>query len=180
MAWRHSLALAAALAGCKSKSKLDPAPVARSGFTIDGELDEPAWNATAQRGVFVGDDGKPARPYSELRWLRDAGHLYVGLYAADEDIRSSDAFELAIGTFGLHITADGKVQRRLGLPEELVPAPPEVHVGVDRDGTLDVPTDDDEEWVVEVELPTALVGDEHLHARRCDHPKVGTERCGAY
>src|ERR1700761_7788229 len=71
-------------------------PVRPTRIQLDGELDEPAWNHLAIRGVFQ-EDGHKARPYSEVRFLRDETHLFLALYAADEDIRSDDAFEIAAG-----------------------------------------------------------------------------------
>ena len=52
------------------------------------------------------------------------GRLYVGLYAADEDIRSTDAWDLTIGDFTDHITAEGKtgweIGKLLGISERTV------------------------------------------------------------
>ena len=112
--WLLSVCLGSALAACKEQpSKLaKPAPgeIGLAGaIKLDGELDEPTWNAVATRGVFLGPDGKLARPYSEIRLLADADKLYVALYAADEDIESSDAFELQLGALAMTAHADGKV-----------------------------------------------------------------------
>ena len=137
-----------ALAACHREPK---------GIVVDGELHEPAWNARAQRGVFVDDAGHEARPYSEIRLLRDGGKLYVGLYAADQDIRSSDAFELRAGATTMHLTP-------MGGPG----------YAVDRDGSLDKGDDEDEEWVVELALPAAVT---EIETRRCDRPKSGGEVC---
>src|SRR5215467_1883859 len=111
MVWRRSLVVLAMVAcGKHAPAKLDPDRVAFAGgpIELDGELKEPAWNQRALRRVLVGDDGAEARPYSELRLLRDDGHLYIGLYAADEDIRSTDGWDLTIGDLTERITADGK------------------------------------------------------------------------
>ncbi len=90
--------------------------------------------------------------------------LYLGLYAADENIESSDAFAVDIGGrgFRFHPTDRG--------PD----------VGIDMDGTLDDPHDDDEEWLVEARIPLASLphGDVRVVVRRCDRVKDGTERCG--
>ena len=171
--WLPSLLVV--LAACKDKpSKLaPPSPdaigVADTTMKIDGELAEPAWNARAARGVFVGPDGKLARPYSEIRFLADADTLYVALYAADEDIEASDAFELQLGPLALTAHADGAVA-------------PAMKAAIDRDGTLGNPKDDDEEWVVELAIPRAQLGDGPLAitAKRCDTPKDGAPRCGQW
>ena len=168
-----SLALLASLWACKDRpSKLvPPAPgeIARAGaMKLDAELDEPAWNATATRGVFLGSDGALARPYSEIRLLADADTLYIALYAADEDIESRDAFTLQLGPLAITASADGKVTAGTA--------------AIDRDGTLDRPGDDDEEWVIELAVPRAQLGDGPLAitAKRCDTPKDGVPRCGQW
>jgi hypothetical protein len=138
-------------------------------FDLDGELHEPPWNQIAFRAVLTGDDGQQARPYSELRLLHDAKNLYLGLYAADEDIRSTDAWDLVIGTRKLHIDATGKNDGGL-------------QVGVDRDGSLDHPEDYDEEWVIETAIPLDTIGPPPLAitAARCDTTKDGEKRCGQW
>jgi hypothetical protein len=150
-------------------------PRARETITLDGEWAEPAWDKVAVREVFV-DAGAEARPFSEVRFLRDRDHLYVGLYAADEDIHSSEAFELAIGSLHLRVDAAGRV----------TPSTPGLRVAVDRDGTLDDTRDSDEEWVIELAIPLSAVGlvagsaGADVHAGRCDTPKDGRVRCGAW
>ena len=150
---------ALALVACKQEPK---------GIRIDGELHEPAWNARAKRGVFVDATGAEARPYSEIRLLAEGPTVYIALYAADQDIRSSDAFELRAGTLVMH------------LPPRDARVPANVQIAVDLDGTLDRPDDEDEEWVIEMAAPLAAVGQPTFDARRCDHPKAGGERCGQW
>lgn len=180
---RSAVTLALALAGaaaCRgTPSRLDEAmppadpgsvPLAGTPIAIDGEWSEPAWNQRALRGVLAGDDGRTARPYGELRLLHDADTLYVGLYAADEDIRSTDRWELVLGPRTLHVDAAGRADA------------PDVRAAVDRDGTLDRGDDYDEEWVIELAVPLAGLGEPPLtvFARRCDTPKSGGERCGSW
>jgi len=172
MARCTNLAFLIALAGCQGPSKLDAVHHGRSPHTrieLDGELDEPAWNAAAMRGVFV-DSGQLARPYSEIRLLRDETHLFIGLYAADEDIRSTDAFDVNAGPFHAHLTAAGTA------------TPANVRIAVDRDGTLDDAHDNDEEWIVEAALPLDELGPAPvpIAAERCDVTKAGQRRCGRW
>ena len=53
---------------------------------------------------------------------------------------------------------------------------------VDRDGSIDDPHDDDEEWVIESALPLGAIGPSPvtLHASRCDVTKDGVKRCGSW
>jgi hypothetical protein len=171
------VAAALALAGCQRRREAPPVvvpgdvPVATMPIDVDGALHERAWNEQARVAAFTAA-GHEARPFSQIRLLRDAGTLYVGLYAADQDIRSTDAFELAIGTLTMSIDARGRV----------TPPVAGVRAVVDVDETLDDPRDEDEEWVVEAAIPLAAIppGTTAIHAARCDTPKDGTQRCGAW
>ena len=178
--------------------------VPRAGMPIklDGELDESAWDTAARTGPFVrGGDGQPARPYSEARITWRDATLYVGLYAADEDIRSSDTaasqpiaplddafnlfFEGTTGARGLDVSASGSLFTRKiagAGPWDALPT-----AGHDADGTPNDPSDDDEEWVIEAAIPLrelGLRGEKgerfSFAARRCDTPKKQRRTCGAW
>ena len=148
---------------------------------LDGELDDAIWQApVARTGAFLDAHGAPARPYSDARVAWTKGYLVVALYAADEDIRTSgeaaDAFRVVLGEHAFDVTASG----------ELRGAPAGARAGHDADGTLDDPSNDDEEWVIELVVPLASLGlegreGEHLafSAARCDTTHDGVRRCGA-
>ncbi|HEV7556576.1 MAG TPA: hypothetical protein VGO00_14015 [Kofleriaceae bacterium] len=157
---------------CKGNAapEIAPGDLARVDDKLDGELDEPGWNHAALRGIFKDATGAIARPYSEIRLLRDDTHLVVGLYAADEDIRSTDKFELVAGELATTIAVTGAA------------SDPRVAAKVDTDGTIDHPADDDEEWVVEATLPLAALGPSPIAitASRCDTVKSGERRCGSF
>lgn len=160
---------------CKHAPPPTPVPSVTHPIAIDGEWNEPDWSGRALRGVFLGDDGKLARPSSEIRILHDDRELIVALYAADEDIETRDRFELRVGAFEATIDSTGK----------LVPPIPRVRAVVDFDeGTRDDPRDEDEEWVVELAIPLDLVDPVDrvapVRAARCDTPKDGVTRCGAW
>jgi hypothetical protein len=180
---RAWLALAIALGGCQRREaaptaehRRDAIPRAVGAIKIDGDWDEPDWAKQAFRGQLRGADGALARPSSEVRLLHDGDHLLVALYAADEDIRSTDAFDLAVGTLALHVDARAR----------LTPVVPGVRAAAGYDeGTVDNPNDDDEEWVVELEIPLALVGlssssKQVVRVDRCDIPKDGIRRCASW
>jgi hypothetical protein len=145
----------------------------------DGELDEIAWRTPARTGPFLDTTGGQAAPYSDARFLRDDRYLYIALYAADEDIRASDEFVVQLGAghsrSTLHFTAGGS----------LTPAISGASVAVDVDGSIDEPSNDDEEWVVEAAIPLTAVpfarnGTVDIQISRCDVTKDRVKRCGAW
>jgi hypothetical protein len=169
----------------------------------NGDLDEDAWLLqSARTGAFRDDDGE-VRPYSDARFLCDDEFLYVGLYAADEDIHANvhthdgpawtdDAFltrwspeRLPGTTLLLDVNAAGALTdaREVGGKRD-VTWESGAKAAVDRDGTVNDSHDLDEEWVVEMAIPlSALGGDaQTIHAvlSRCDTPKGGKKRCGRW
>lgn len=168
-----------ALAACNKheeapkRLEADVVPRAQGAVKIDGDWEEPDWSQHAWRAQFNGSDGRLARPSSEVRLLHDDHDLLVALYAADENIESRDAFDFTAGPVSLRVTAPGVV----------TPAIDGVRAksGFDE-GTLDDAHDDDEEWVVEIAIPLALVGKQPLavKASRCDVPKDNIQRCGQW
>ena len=167
--------LALALVACqKPAAGKDAIPHTTGAIELDGEWGEYDWSRTALRRQFNGEDGQLARPSSEIRLLHDDTTLYVGLYAADENIQShQDAFDVTIGPVAVRVDASGQV------------TPPEYRAGIDRDGTPDDPKDDDEEWVIELAIPLAKTGlargrETPVKASRCDVTKDGVKRCGAW
>jgi len=121
--------------------------------TVDGEADEDAWVKTASTGAFgsVLDSGLLS-PHTELRALWNDDALFLGVYCADQDLRSADAIHLTLRTpieLVMTVSPSGK----------LTGAPEGVRAAVDLDGTLDADDgEDDEEWVVELEIPWKAAG----------------------
>jgi len=165
-------------------------------LVLDGELTEPAWHATPVER-FLRPDGSDGRPYSEVRFLWSAdGYLHVGLYASDRNIVSAgvgadgpvwrgDSFHLVFSREGVEHSFDfGPAARGVVLTDG------ERHgsgawdyswqsgarVALDMDeGTVDRPSETDEEWVLEIEIPLASLGlspspgaQIDALARRCD------------
>jgi hypothetical protein len=140
-------------------------PPAGAEIVCDGELDELAWQDAVRTGPFVDAKGGNAVPYSDARFLVRGDSLYVALYAADQNIVADDAFAVDIG----------------GRTFRYGPAHQGPDIGVDMDGTLDDPNDEDEEWIIEARIPLADLprGDVRIHVRRCDRLKDGDLRCGS-
>jgi hypothetical protein len=177
---------------------------------LDGELDEPVWNAiSARTGHFLDATGGEARPYSDGRFLYDADNLYVALYAADDNIQATvtqhdgpvwieDAFSLHLTpvepkggpTYLFDISPAGVVTDAKRVPggKDDVSWESRIKLGVDKDGTLNDAHDIDEEWVIEAAIPLRSMGLEgkpgtqiFVDIGRCDTPRNTKEkRCGAW
>ena len=139
-------------------------------ITIDGDWLEPDWNDRALPIAFE-DHGAQARPYSEMRFLRDDAYLYIGLYAADENIVSTDRFDVTVDELHVRIDPRGRIE----------PALSGARAACDVDGSVDSPGDLDEEWVCEVAVPrTPLDGPLGVAtAARCDVTDDQIEHCGS-
>jgi hypothetical protein len=146
-------------------------------LVLDGDADDGAWTSPAQpparTGLFVGDRGERARPASEARLLWGDGHLYVLLYAADEDVRSrGDFFRLTFTVPARGASPPSSFAFDVGPGG---PFPQGVHGARDIDGTVDDAHDRDEEWLIELAVPLSPMGLEAapgeafgLRLRRCD------------
>lgn len=91
-------------------------PVATEKISIDGELDEPAWKSATDIGDLIQrqpDTGRPPSERTEVRLIRDADNLYIGVVAYDSEpekiigtnmvrdaeLRSEDSLEILLDTF---------------------------------------------------------------------------------
>ena len=145
-------------------------------------------------GAFANATGAAVRPYSDARLLWDEQHLYLALYAADEDIRfgGSDVFHLVFSLSGRQYSVDIDPQ---GLTSHAQitggsarsPWEPELRIGHDVDGTHDDARDDDEEWVLELAMPWSALGVQPrpntqfgLEITRCDVPHHADQVCGSW
>ncbi len=205
------LAIAVALAARESpptSTQRRPlrAPKTAEPITLNGELDERIWTHGAVRtGAFVAANGAAARPYSEARFAWADGMLYVGLYAADEDIRAratkpddplwiDDTFHLVF------VTAPGGEERVIDVSPRGVVTDARraggsldfawqsgTRAGHEMDGTIDDSRDDDEEWVLELAIPLSSLGLDgrrgdtiELAIQRCDTPRGAARACGSW
>ena len=124
-------------------------------------------------------------PHTELRALWSTAGLTLGIYSADEDLRADDGvvvrLQAAAGPIDVRIPTKGQAGCGAGceLPRGLVAA-------VDVDGTFDNPADDDEEWLVELQVPWAALGltsapaSVQVNVTRTDTPKGTTPRTEAW
>lgn len=55
-------------------------------ITIDGKLDEPAWQAAEPVSLVLTDTGMPPRFSTTAKMLWDDGYFYVGFHCIDPDI----------------------------------------------------------------------------------------------
>ena len=148
-------------------------PEATGEVHIDGHLSDKAWKHAATTGAFMSGGGV-ANPYSDVRLLRHGGTLYVGLYAADDDIaapiashdeaQTGDSFQLVFRRGESERTIDVSPRGAITDGERIGAASFDTRweshaaVAVDRNGTLDDATDQDEEWIVEMAIPFASLG----------------------
>jgi hypothetical protein len=179
-------------------------------IVLDGDTDDPGWTSPpgpARTGPFTlasGASGEAARPYSNARALWGDGHLYLALYAADEDIRSrtadhdgplwlDDSFRLVF-TQGdveraIEVSPRGAVtdaMRRGGAAFDYS-WESGVHVSPELDGTLNDARDSDEEWAIEMAIPFEALGMRGergesigFAVRRCDVPKGAARVCAGW
>lgn len=144
---------------------------------LDGAAEEADWIRTASTGAFGSPlDGSPLSPHTELRALWNDEALWLGVYCADQDLRSSDSVHLSL-------KAANEVLLAISPAGVLRGAPPGVHAAVEVDGTLDGEEGgDDEEWVVELEVPWKALGlkapppSVEVAAWRDDAPKGAASR----
>ncbi len=177
------------------------------GIVLDGDTDDPGWTSPpgpGRTGPFALANGAQARPYSDVRVVWGDGHLYLALYAADEDIRSRatehDAPLWLEDSFRL-VFSDGEIQRAIEVsPRGIVTDAMRtsegsfdyswesgVHVSPELDGTLDDSKDADEEWVIEMAIPFEALGMKGergesvgFSVHRCDVPKGATRVCAGW
>jgi hypothetical protein len=165
-----SLLLAAvAFAACTSKSApapvaLAPAPkctptvlVAHPGTPVlDGHLDQPVWNAAAATAPFVDSKADRVVPHTEARAAWDQKALYLVLYVADADLRTSDRVSVQFeGKGSIEARPNGQASCRFGANESC--AQLGVSASFDVDGDVDADQEEDEEWAVELAVPWSLL-----------------------
>jgi hypothetical protein len=169
-------------------------------LTIDGKLDDPAWQAAAWSDEFVDIQGTEAlRPRfrTRVKMLWDDTYLYVAAELDEPDIWGTlterDSVIFRDNDFELFIDPDGDTHNyyelevnALGTPWDLLLPQPyrdggsAIHawdiaglkVGVNVRGTLNHPGDRDEAWTVEIAMPWKVLA-EGAPGRRA--PKAGEQ-----
>jgi hypothetical protein len=173
-------------------------PRAQTPIEVDGEFGEAAWT----KGAIFRTGAFGERPYSDARMAWRDGTLYLVLYAADEDLRATDAkhdeplwladsFSVAFrngdSEYVIDVSPAGvltDVSRAHGVSDKSWESG--AKIALDRDGTLNISTDNDEEWVVEMAVPLKSLGlagtpGERLGItiERCDLSRGSTKRACA-
>jgi hypothetical protein len=183
-------------------------PHMAGGIVLDDDTDDPGWTGQAgpaRTGPFLTASGTPARPYSETRLVWGDGHLYLALYAADEDIRSvtaeadgplwlDDSFRLVFThgdvEYAIEVSPTGTLTdaiRSRGEEAFDYSWNSGAHVSHEQDGTLNDSTDSDEEWAIEMAIPFDVLGMRGergervgFTARRCDTPRNEARVCASW
>ena len=163
------LCLAASV--CVAEPIAPIAPFASTPITLDGALDEPAWQ-NAQIVEFTQQSPRPGAStpfHTELRVLRDAGHVYIGVMChdphpdavavhtlrRDADQSGDDHVTLVLDTFGDGRTAYVFEVNASGARRDGLIAPGDVELNGDWDGLWSAATQRSAAgWSVEFELPT--------------------------
>jgi hypothetical protein len=169
-------------------------------LTVDGRLDEPAWQAAEWTEDFVDILG-PSKPVPRFRTrakiLWDSTNLYIGAELADTDVWATiterDAVIFRDNDFEVFIDPDGDTRSYIELEVNALSTAwdlylPEAYrddghamngwdihglqVGVLVDGTLNHPGDVDRGWTVELALPWAALRDA---ARTPSPPRPGDQ-----
>jgi hypothetical protein len=176
-------------------------------ITLDGDTDDPGWTrppGPARTGPFRLNTGEEARPYTSARMLWGDDHLYLDLYAADEDIQTrtdtpdgplwlDDSFRLVFSRAGaeylIEVSPKGVVTdaiRHGDGPFDYTWSSG-AHASPELDGTVNKPGDMDEEWAIEMAVPFEsldLKGESGerigLSIKRCDTPKKSARVCSTW
>jgi hypothetical protein len=156
-------------------------------LTVDGRLDEPAWQAAEWTENFVDILG-PSQPVPRFRTraklVWDSVNLYIGAELSDPDVWATiterDAVIFRDNDFEVFIDPDGDTRSYIELEVNALGTAwdlylPEAYrddghavngwdihglkVGVRVDGTLNQPGDVDRGWTVELALPWAALRD---------------------
>lgn len=152
-------------------------------ITVDGELNEPAWSRARQTDLFVGpSDGAeaPTEAWAKLMW--DDTNLYVAMRAEDADIWSTftnrdadlwdeevlevyidpgqdglDYVELQVNPLNTVFDAVFAQADNRDLPAARAVDLAGLQTAVRVNGSLDVRSDEDTEWTVEIAIPFAAL-----------------------
>ena len=139
-------------------------------ITLDGRLEEPFWHLAIPAADFIQSQpfaGQPSREQTEVRFLYDDNHLYIGVICFDSEARKMVVNDLRedfnfAGTDGISVIIDSLHDRRSGFQFGTNPAGArrdsqisnDGTYGDDWDGAWDVKvTRNDEGWIAEFQIP---------------------------
>ncbi|WP_224367341.1 carbohydrate-binding family 9-like protein [Hyalangium versicolor] len=147
---------------------------------IDGSLDDEAWKEATSVVLHGSFDGRPVALRTEARLAYDDTNLYVSFDAADPDIwgtllkRDDPIYNEEVVEVFLDANADGRTYNELQVsPHNVIfdayfPARRQgmdtgwdsgMKTAVKVFGTLDNPSDQDERWTVEMQIPFAKLAE---------------------
>jgi hypothetical protein len=147
---------------------------------IDGVLDDEAWKEAAPAVLRGSFDGRPVALRTEARLTYDDANLYVSFDAEDPDIwgtlfkRDDPIYEQEVVEIFLDANADGRTYNELQVsPHNVIfdayfPARRQgmdtswdsgMKTAVKVKGTIDNPSDRDERWTVELQIPIARLAE---------------------
>jgi len=120
--------------------------------TLDGQLDQPVWHAARATDAFVDPRRAAPVPHTEARASFDDEALFIALYVADDDMRSTDRVRVEFGPdLGIEASPDRQLRCRLGAEGSCSALG--IQAAFSVDGDVDSAAQEDEEWVVTLRVP---------------------------
>lgn len=146
------VALPAPSAAAAAPRCVPAALVAQRGTpTLDGQLDQPVWHAARATDAFVAPRRAAPVPHTEARASFDDEALFIALYVADDDMRSTDRVRVE---FGPDLAIEASPDRQLRChPGKGTCGALGIQAAFSVDGDVDSAAQEDEEWVVTLRVP---------------------------
>ena len=205
---RDGVAAAAISAAVAQPGPLLLVPHGKGPITLDGDTDDPGWvkpPGPARTGPFLIESGDQAVPYTHVRLVWADEYLYLALFASDEDIEcrvdQPDAPFAPDDDFMRIVFTRGDTEYAFDVSPNAVVTDSIRRSGGAWDtswnsraitsrelgGTMNHPSDLDEEWEIELAIPLASLGlaaepgeTIGVSFHRCDKPKEAPRVCSGW